>query len=303
MQVKDMKTIGVLGCGLMGSGIAQVAAAAGFKTIAREINQELIDKGLGNIKKQLERNAAKGKITVEEKDRIIANLSGTIHLDDLKHCDVIIEAVTEDPVVKNEMYSHLDKVCPAHTIFASNTSSLTITEMAASTQRPDRFCGMHFFNPVPVMKLVEIVKGIRTSDETYQTAFELGKALGKTPIGAKDNSGFVVNFLLVPYLLGAIRAVQNGVASIEDIDKGMMLGCGYPMGPLTLLDFVGIDTTYRIAEIMTKEYGETMYTCPPLLKKMFLAGFYGKKSGKGFYDYSSGTPVVNKEIVAYIKTM
>ncbi len=301
MQMKDIKTIGVLGCGLMGSGIAQVAAASGFKTRAREVSQELIDKGLGSIKKQLERNAAKGKITTEERDKTLGNLSGTIHLDDLKDCDVIIEAVTEDVAVKNQMYSHLDKICPSHTIFASNTSSLTITEMAASTQRADRFCGMHFFNPVPVMKLVEIVKGVRTSDETFQTAFELGRALGKTPIGAKDNSGFVVNFLLVPYLLGAIRAVQNGIASIEDIDKGMMLGCGYPMGPLTLLDFVGIDTTYRIAEIMNREYGESMYSCPPLLRKMFLAGFYGRKSGKGFYDYTSGTPVVNQEIVNYVK--
>jgi len=301
MDVKNIKTIGVLGCGLMGAGIAQIAAAAGYKTIAREINQDLADKGIGNIKKQLERNAAKGKITAEEKDKTIANLSGTASLDDLKNCDVIIEAITEDINLKGEIYSYLDKICPAHTIFASNTSSLTITEMAAFTQRSDRFCGMHFFNPVPVMKLVEIVKGVRTSDETFQTAFELGKALGKTPIAAKDNSGFVVNFLLVPYLLGAIRAVQNGTASIEDIDKGMMLGCGYPMGPLTLLDFVGIDTTYRIAEIMFKEYGESMYACPPLLRKMFMAGFYGKKSGKGFYDYSSGTPVVNAEIVNYIK--
>lgn len=301
MDVKDIKTIGVLGCGLMGSGIAQVSAAAGFKTISREINQELIDKGLGNIKKQLERNAAKGKITAEEKDKTIGNLHGTTNLDDLKNCDVIIEAVTESVPIKAEMYKHLDKICPSHTIFATNTSSLTVTELAAVTQRPDRFCGMHFFNPVPVMRLVEIVKGVRTSEETFQTAFELGKALGKTPIGTKDNSGFVVNFLLVPYLLGAIRAVQNNIASIEDIDKGMVLGCGYPMGPLTLLDFVGIDTTYHIAEIMFREYGEPMYSCPPLLRKMFMAGFYGKKSGKGFYDYTSGTPVVNKEIVAYTK--
>ncbi|MCB0833523.1 MAG: 3-hydroxybutyryl-CoA dehydrogenase [Bacteroidetes bacterium] len=299
--MSEVKTIGVLGCGLMGAGIAQVAASSGFKTIVREINQDLVDKGLGNIKKQLERNAAKGKITPEDKDKTIANLSGATSLDELKSCDFIIEAIVEDVSVKSEVYGYLDKICPSHTIFASNTSSLTITEMAAATQRADRFCGMHFFNPVPVMKLVEIVKGVRTSDETFAKAFALGKALGKTPIATKDNSGFVVNFLLVPYLLGAIRAVQNNIASIDDIDKGMVLGCGYPMGPLTLLDFVGIDTTYRIAEIMFKEYGEPMYSCPPLLRKMFLAGFYGKKSGKGFYDYSSGTPVVNKEIENYVK--
>lgn len=299
--MSEVKTIGVLGCGLMGAGIAQVAASSGFKTIVREINQDLVDKGLGNIKKQLERNAAKGKMTPEDKDKTIANLSGATSLDELKSCDFIIEAIVEDVSVKSEVYGYLDKICPSHTIFASNTSSLTITEMAAATQRADRFCGMHFFNPVPVMKLVEIVKGVRTSDETFAKAFALGKALGKTPIATKDNSGFVVNFLLVPYLLGAIRAVQNNIASIDDIDKGMVLGCGYPMGPLTLLDFVGIDTTYRIAEIMFKEYGEPMYSCPPLLRKMFLAGFYGKKSGKGFYDYSSGTPVVNKEIENYVK--
>ncbi len=301
MDVKNIKTVGVLGCGLMGAGIAQVSAASGFKTIVREVNQDLVDKGIGNIKKQLERNATKGKITVEEKDKTIANLSGTTSLDDLKDCDFIIEAIIEDVKVKNDIYSYLDKICPNHTIFASNTSSLTIAEMAASTTRPDRFCGMHFFNPVPVMKLVEIVKAIRTSDDTFQTAFELGKAFGKVAIGTKDNSGFVVNFLLVPYLLGAIRAVQYNVASIEDIDKGMMLGCGHPMGPLTLLDFVGIDTTYRIAEIMYKEYGESMYSCPPLLRKMFLAGFYGKKSGKGFYDYTTGGQLVNQELLTYIK--
>ncbi|HMV25918.1 MAG TPA: 3-hydroxybutyryl-CoA dehydrogenase [bacterium] len=301
MEVKDIKTVGVLGCGLMGAGIAQVAAASGFKTIVREVNQDVIDKGVGNIKKQLERNAAKGKITAEEKDKTIANLTGTTSLDDLKNCDFIIEAIIEDVKIKNETYAYLDKICPPHTIFASNTSSLTVTEMAAATNRPDRFCGMHFFNPVPVMKLVEIVKAVRTSEETFNRAFELGKAFGKTPIATKDNSGFVVNFLLVPYLLGAIRAVQNNIASIEDIDKGMMLGCGYPMGPLTLLDFVGIDTTYRIAEIMFKEYGEPMYSCPPLLRKMFLAGFYGRKNGKGFYDYSSGTPVVNKDVMNFVK--
>ncbi len=301
MEIKDVKTIGVLGCGLMGSGIAQIAAAAGFKTIVWEFKQEFLDKSLGGLKKQLERNANKGKITAEEKDKTIANLHGTTNLEDLKDCDVIIEAIIEDLKIKNDLFGQLDKLCPPHTVFASNTSSLTITEIAAATQRPDRFCGLHFFNPVPAMKLVEVVKAVRTSEETFRTAFELGKALGKTPIAAKDNSGFVVNFLLVPYLLGAIRALENGVASMEDIDKGMVLGCGHPVGPLTLLDFIGIDTVYRVAGIMSQEYGDAMYSCPPLLRKMFLAGFYGKKSGKGFYDYSAGMPIPNKDLTNFIK--
>lgn len=292
----EIKKVGVLGCGLMGAGIAQVAAQSGCQTIAREITEELHKDGLGKVAKQLDRMAKKGKISEEDRDKTLKNLKGTTNLDDLKDCDIIIEAVTEDIAVKSEMLRHLDAICPEHTIFASNTSSLTVTELAAATDRPDRVVGLHFFNPVPVMKLVEVVRTILTSQETVDRAFEFGKSLGKTPILAKDNSGFVVNFLLVPYLLGAIRAVERGVASIEDIDKGMMLGCGHPMGPLTLLDFVGIDTTYRIAEIMFKEYGEPMYSCPPLLRKMFLARLYGRKSGKGFYDYSSGMPSPNTSL-------
>ncbi len=300
MESNAIKTIGVLGCGIMGGGIAQTAAAAGFKTLVWEYQQDYLDKSLGALKKQLERNAAKGRITAEEKDKTISNLQGTTNLDDFKECDFIIEAIIEDIKIKNDIFKKLDVVCPPHTIFSSNTSSLTITEIANATARQDRFCGMHFFNPVTSMKLLEVVKAVRTSEETMKKAYEFGKALGKTPIIAKDNSGFVVNFLLVPYLLGAIRAFENGIATMEDIDKGMMLGCGHPVGPLTLLDFIGIDTVYRVAGIMHEEYGEAMYSCPPLLRKMFLAGFFGKKTGKGFYDYSSGAPVPNKDLVNFI---
>ncbi|MCC7429340.1 3-hydroxybutyryl-CoA dehydrogenase [bacterium] len=282
----EIKKVGVLGCGLMGSGIAQVCASAGYTTYVREIDPKLIDKGFAGIEKSLEKFVEKGKITAQQKTEIRSKLIGTTSLDSLKDCDLIIEVVVEDIKIKNEMFSYLDKICPEHTIFASNTSSLTIAEMAAATSRPDKVVGLHFFNPVPLMKLVEVVRSIRTSKETFDKTFAFGKSLGKEPIATKDNSGFVVNLLLVPYLIGAIRAVENGVASIEDIDKGMMLGCGYPMGPLTLLDFVGIDTTYKIAEIMFAEYKTTEYACPPLLKKMHLAGLHGRKSGKGFYDYT-----------------
>lgn len=296
----DIKSIGVLGCGIMGGGIAQTAAAAGFKTFVWEYQKDVLDKSLGAIIKQLERNANKGKITVEEKDKTIANLNGTTNLSDLSACDFIIEAIVEDIRIKNDVFRQLDAICPPHTIFSSNTSSLTITEIANATTRQDRFCGMHFFNPVTSMKLLEVVRAVRTSEETIRKAEALGKALGKTTIIAKDNSGFIVNFLLVPYLLGAIRALENGIASMEDIDKGMVLGCGHPVGPLTLLDFIGIDTVYRVAGIMHHEYGEAMYSCPPLLRKMYLAGFYGKKSGKGFYDYTSGMPKPNPELVRFI---
>lgn len=289
----QIKKVGVLGCGLMGSGIAQVCATAGFETFVREIDQKYLDKGFGGIEKSLSKFAEKGKITADQKAEIQKRLHGTTNLDDLKDCDLIIEVVVEDIKVKNEMFSHLDKICGDRTIFASNTSSLTIAEMAAATSRPDKVVGLHFFNPVPLMKLVEVVRSVTTSKETFDIAFAFAKSLGKVPIATKDNSGFVVNLLLVPLLLGAIRALENGVASTEDIDKGMMLGCGHPMGPLTLLDFVGIDTTYKIAEIMFQEYKTPEYACPPLLRKMYLAGFHGRKTGKGFYDYTDPrNPVV-----------
>lgn len=285
-----MKTVGIVGCGLMGSGIAQISAQAGYKTIVREVNDELLKKGLGKIEDFLSKGVAKGKVTEEQKKAVLANLSGTTRLADLKDADIVIEAAIENIALKKELFGELDRLCPTHTIFASNTSSLTITEMAAATKRPDRFVGLHFFNPVPLMKLVEVVRTIATSQATFDAAFAFAKTLSKEPIACKDNSGFVVNLLLVPYLLDAIRAVENGVASIEDIDKGMMLGCGYPMGPLTLLDFVGLDTTYYIANIMFEEYREAKYAPPPLLRKMVLAGLHGKKSGKGFYDYSGEKP-------------
>ncbi|HEX5438473.1 MAG TPA: 3-hydroxybutyryl-CoA dehydrogenase [Gemmatimonadaceae bacterium] len=286
----DIKTVGVLGAGLMGSGIAQVAAQAGCATMVREVSDAVCQRARAGIEKQLNRAIEKGKLTTEQRDAALGQLTFTTKVSDLKASDIVIEAVVEDLEVKNAMWKELDGLCPAQTIFASNTSSLTIAAMAAATTRPDRMVGLHFFNPVPVMKLVEVVRTVTTSDETFARAFAFAKQLGKEPIAAKDNSGFVVNLLLVPYLIDAINALEHGVASVQDIDKGMMLGTGYPMGPFTLLDFVGLDTTYKIAEIMFDEYREKRYAPPPLLKRMVLAGMYGRKSGKGFYDYTSDPP-------------
>ena len=286
----DIETVGVLGGGLMGSGIAQVAAQSGCTTIVREVSDAICQRARAGIEKTLAKGIEKGKVTTEQRDRTLGNLTFTTDVAALKDCDIVIEAVVEDLEVKNGLWRELDVLCPAHTIFASNTSSLTIAAMASATSRADRMVGLHFFNPVPLMKLVEVVRTVTTSEETFRRAFDFARALGKEPIAAKDNSGFVVNLLLVPYLIDAINALEHGVASVSDIDKGMQLGTGYPMGPFTLLDFVGLDTTYRIAEIMFDEYREKRYAPPPLLKRMVLAGMYGRKSGKGFYDYSVDPP-------------
>ena len=292
--MKNIRKVGVLGGGLMGSGIAQVSAQAGLPTVVREISDALIDKSRSGIDKVLSRGIEKGKVTAEDRDAALAKLSFTTEPGALADCDIVIEAVVEDLEMKNAMWKELDAVCGNHTIFASNTSSLTIAAMAAACGRPDRMLGLHFFNPVPLMKLVEVVRTITTSDETAETVFEFAKKLGKEPIRAKDNSGFVVNLLLIPYMLDAINALESNVASVEDIDKAMQLGAGHPMGPFTLLDFVGLDTTCKIAEIMFAEYREKRYAPPPLLKRMVIAGMYGRKSGKGFYDYSQSPPRVSQ---------
>jgi len=291
--MNERTRVGVLGSGLMGSGIAQVAAAAGHDTIVRDVSPPILDKAKAAIEKSLAKLVEKGKLQTTDRDATLQRLSFTTVTADLRDCDIVVEAVPEDLEVKNALWKELDGVCGAGTIFASNTSSLTIAAMAAATKRADRFVGLHFFNPVPLMPLVEVVRTVTTSEETFKRAFAFARSLGKEPVAAKDNSGFIVNLLLVPYLLDAIRALEHGVGSVTDIDKAMQLGCGYPMGPLTLLDFVGLDTTYRIAEIMFAEYKEQRYAAPPLLKRMVLAGMYGRKSGKGFYDYSANPPVVS----------
>ena len=277
--------VGVLGAGLMGSGIAEVSAKAGYETIVREVSEELAGKGLARIDSSMGKAVEKGKLAAGDRDAARVRLTTTTKLSDLSGCDLIVEAIVENLDLKKETYRELDRLCKPETIFCSNTSSLTITEMSAATQRPDRFAGLHFFNPVPVMKLVEVVRTIATSDATADAVFAFAKSLGKEPIRTRDNSGFIVNRLLVPYLLDAVRALEEGVGTAEDIDKGMELGCGHPMGPLKLLDFVGLDTTYAIAEIMYDEYREKRFAPPPLLKRMVLAGRYGKKSGRGFYEY------------------
>jgi 3-hydroxybutyryl-CoA dehydrogenase len=282
-----VKTVGVVGCGLMGSGIVQVSAQAGLKTIVREADQAFLDKGLGRIKKFLEDGVAKGKVTAEDRDKTLGNITGTVKLEDLAGCDLVIEAVTENIAVKKEVFSTLDAVCAADAVLATNTSSLSVTEIAAFARKPERVLGLHFFNPVPLMKLVEIIRALATGDAAFQRAKGYVESIGKTPVIASDAPGFVVNRLLVPYLLDAVRVYESGLASKEDIDNGMKLGCGYPMGPLTLLDFVGLDTTYYIANIMFEEFREARFAPPPLLKRMVSAGHLGRKSGRGFYDYTA----------------
>jgi 3-hydroxybutyryl-CoA dehydrogenase len=281
----EIGTVGVLGCGLMGSGIAQVAAGAGYKTIIREVNDRLLQSGLARIDKFLADGVAKGKVAEDVRVKTLANITGTTNTADLKACDIIIEAIVENLDDKRAIYDAVEPVIGPHTIVASNTSSLCITELASATRRPDRFGGLHFFNPVPLMKLVEVIPALTTSEQTTQALTLFARSLGKEPIAAPDRPGFIVNRLLVPYLLDAIREYERGLGTIEDIDNGMKLGCGYPMGPFTLLDFVGLDTTYYIANIMFEEFREPRFAPPPLLKRMVLAGYHGRKTKRGFYTY------------------
>ena len=286
----QIKKVGVAGCGLMGAGIAQVCAEAGYDVLVREVGDDLLKKGLGKIDSFLAKGVEKGKVTAERKQEVMGRLKGTTRVEDLQDRDIVIEAVVENLAAKHELFKALDPLCAPATIFASNTSSLSITEMAAVTRRADRFVGLHFFNPVPLMKLVEVVRSPLTSEDAFAAAYAFAQSLGKQPVSANDRTGFIVNRLLVPYLLDAIRALEEGAGSVEDIDKGMVLGCGHPMGPLTLLDYVGLDTTYYIANIMFDEFRERRFAPPPLLKRMVQAGLYGRKSGKGFYDYGQEPP-------------
>jgi 3-hydroxybutyryl-CoA dehydrogenase len=295
----QIRKVGVLGCGLMGSGIAQVAAMAGFEVIVLEVEQRYLEKGFAGIEKSLakfaERPVEKGGITAEQKDATRARLKGTTKHADLADCDIVIEAIIENVPAKKEMYAALDAIVKKDAIFATNTSSISVTELMTATTRPERFIGLHFFNPVPLMKLVEVVKTIATAPEVYDAAYEFAKKLGKVPVRTSDKTGFIVNRLLVPYLLDAIRAYEEGVGSVEDIDLAMKLGCGYPMGPFTLLDFVGLDTTYYITHVMYDEFKERRFASPALLKRLVMAGWYGRKTGKGFYDYANPEkPVANK---------
>lgn len=286
-----IRTVAVVGAGLMGSGIAEVCARAGYETWVRELTDDLCRRGLDAIRRSLDRAVEKGKVTAEARDEALSRIHTTTALEDLASADLVIEAITEEIDLKTELFRTLDRLCPPETLFASNTSSLTITQLAAATQRPDRVVGLHFFNPVPVMKLVEVVRTIATSDETFHSAMEFARTLGKEPIEARDVSGFIVNRLLVPYVLDAIRGLEAGLGSIADIDKGMTLGTGHPMGPFALADFVGLDTLYRVAEIMFEEYREPRFAPPPLLKRMVTLGHFGRKSGRGFYDYTGEEPV------------
>ncbi|MEE2637197.1 MAG: 3-hydroxybutyryl-CoA dehydrogenase [Acidobacteriota bacterium] len=284
-QDSAIQTVGVLGCGLMGSGIAQVCAHAGFKTVVREVDQTAVDAGLARIRKFLDNGVSRGKVLSEERDATLGRLSGTTRFDPLAESDLIIEAIVETVDAKREAFRAVEALVAPHTVLCSNTSSVCITELAASTRRPDKFAGLHFFSPVPIMSLVEVVRGLSTSDETYQRVFAFAKAVGKQPVTAPDRPGFIVNRLLIPYLLSAIRAYENGCGTLEDIDTAMTLGCGHPMGPFTLADFVGLDTTYFIANIMFEEFRDPAFAPPPLLKRLVLAGRLGRKSGHGFFKY------------------
>ncbi len=288
VRIVEIKRVGVAGCGLMGSGIAEVCARAGYEVVVREINEELLRAGLQRIDASMRKAVERGKLEAKEADQAKARITGTVDLDLFSHVDLVIEAIVENMEEKKKLFRELDRICPAHAIFASNTSSLSITEMASVTRRPEKFVGMHFFNPPPVMKLVEVVRGYLTSEETIATAKAFAESLGKTVVVTKDRPGFIVNLLLVPYLLDAIRALELGVATKEEIDTAVTLGLGHPMGPFTLLDFVGLDTTYYIAEAMYQEFKDPRFAAPPLLKQMVLAGHLGRKSGKGFYDYTAG---------------
>ena len=279
-----IKKVGILGCGLMGSGIAEVCAKAGLQTYVREVSDELLEKGQARIQKSLDRAVEKGKMEAGERDKVLGRIEGVVELGALKDCDLVIEAIVENLDEKRKTFAALDEAVKETAIFASNTSSLTITQMAMATARPDRFVGLHFFNPVPVMKLVEVVRTLMTDEQVVQAAMDFGRAVGKEPVACKDNSGFIVNRLLVPYMLDAIRGYEEGIGTIEDIDKAMQMGCGYPMGPFRLTDFVGLDTTYYIANIMFDEYREKRFAPPPLLKQMVQAGRLGRKSGRGFYN-------------------
>ncbi len=290
----EIKKVGVLGCGLMGSGIAQVSATAGFDVTVLDVDQKFLDKGFAGIEKSLAKFAEKGTLK-ETPQAVRARLKGATNMQDLADCDIVVEAVIENIVEKKKMYAALDAIVKKDAIFATNTSSISVTELMSATQRPERFIGLHFFNPVPLMKLVEVVKTIATAPDVYDTAYEFGKKLGKVPVRTSDKTGFIVNRLLVPYLLDAVRAYEEGIGSIEDIDNAMKLGCGYPMGPFTLLDFVGLETTYYITHVMYDEFKERRFASPPLLKRLVMAGWYGRKTGKGFYDYSDpANPKPNK---------
>src|SRR5215470_3644619 len=280
--------VGVIGCGLMGSGIVQVSAQAGFDVLFVEANDELVKRGLGRLRETLEGLASRGKLDAKAKDAALGRIAGTTRLDDLKSCDLVVEAMTENQTLKNETFAKLHTICAPHAILASNTSSCNVTAMAAATGRPGQVLGLHFFNPVPLMKLVEVVQTILTEDGAVRAAYEWVQAVGKVPVLAKDSTAFIVNRLLVPYLLDAIRIYEGGLATLEDIDQAMKLGCGYPMGPFTLLDLVGLDTTMYVAEVMFEEFREARYAPPPLLKRMVMAGRLGRKTGKGFYDYGGG---------------